>query len=400
VSGAPISVGRWELNHDERALQRLARRFTEREIVPQRARLDATGEFPLEILRKAFDAGLLSAWVPEAHGGAGLGLFAVCLMAEELGAGCPGVGTSLMVNYLGTGPLVLFATVEQKSRYLDEYCRRLTLVSFACTEPEAGSDLGGIRTRYRRDGDRFVIDGSKQFITNAGYADYFVTVARREGGRRGLGGLSLFVVPKATPGVSVGKPIEKMGQRCSNTAPVFFEGVTVPSDSLVGGEGEGIRLVYASVLRSRLAIASAAVGLGRAALEHAFQYARKRRQFEQPLADFQAVQLQIAELWARLEAARSLVRVTARRYDLGHEVAKEICAAKDHASRVAMDTTSSCLELLGGYGYTKDHPLEKMMRDAKLFQIYEGTSTMQKLTVFQQLLRQGTVVDEASGGEE
>lgn len=374
----------------EQHLRDLSRRFTAREILPVRARLDETGEFPAEIIRKAHAAGLLQCHVPEEYGGAGQGLFAICLIAEELGFGCTAISTSILVNYLGTSTIQLFGDEAQKERYLREYCEQPTLFSFACTEPDAGSDMGGIRTAYERRGDRYVISGQKAFITNSMYADYYTVFAKRKGESRALQSLSAFVVPRNTPGVTAGPAIRKLGQHASNTAPIFFDEVEVPAGARLGREGAGMMVATHALARSRLAIAAASVGLARAALDCAFQYARSRKQFDKPLTDFQVVQSEIADLWERVAANRALVHTAARRYDGGEPGFRHIYAAKDSASKMALEVANRSLAVLGAYGYTRDFPLEKMVRDARVLEIYEGSSTMQRLMLFNELLRDGT----------
>lgn len=378
------------LSETERHIRDLSRTFTEREILPVRARLDESGEFPAEIIRKAHAAGLLTCHVPEPYGGAGLGLYAICLIAEELGYGCTGIGTSILVNYLGTSTILLHGDAAQQERYLSEYCAKPTLFSFACTEPDAGSDMGGIRTVYERRGDKYLLSGQKAFITNAMYADYFTVFAKRKGESRALQSLSAFVVPRNTPGVTAGPPIRKLGQHASNTAPVYFDDVEVPADALLGREGAGLLIATHALARSRLAIAAASVGLARAALDCAFQYARSRKQFEKPLTDFQVVQCELADLWERIAANRALVQAAARRYDAGEPGFRHIYAAKDFASKMALDVANRSVAILGAYGYTRDFPLEKMLRDSRVLEIYEGSSTMQRLMLFNELLRDGT----------
>lgn len=378
------------LSEAEQHIRDLARTFTEREIMPVRARLDESGEFPADIIRKAHAAGLLTCHVPEQYGGAGLGLYAVCLIAEALGYGCTGIATSILVNYLGTSTILLFGDDTQKDRYLREYCAKPTLFSFACTEPEAGSDIGGVRTSYERRGDAYVISGQKAFITNSTYADYFTVFAKRKGADRGLQSLSAFIVPRNTRGLSTGTPIRKLGQHASNTAPVFFDDVEVPAGALLGREGAGLTVASHALARSRLAIAAASVGLAHAALDCAFQYARQRKQFDKALTDFQVVQCELAELWERVAANRALVQTAARRYDDGETGFRHIYAAKDSASKMALEVANRSLAVLGAYGYTRDFPIEKMVRDARVLEIYEGSSTMQRLMLFNELLRDGT----------
>lgn len=378
------------LSEAERHLRDLSRAFTAREILPARARLDENSEFPAEIIGRAHAAGLLQCHIPEHYGGAGQGLFAICLIAEELGFGCTGIGTSILVNYLGTSTIQLFGDEAQKERYLREYCEKPTLFSFACTEPDAGSDMGGIRTAYERRGESYVISGQKAFITNSMYADYLTVFAKRKGESRALQSLSAFVVPRDTPGVTTGPPIRKLGQHASNTAPIFFDEVEVPVGARLGREGAGMMVATHALARSRLAIAAASVGLARAALDCAFEYARKRKQFGKPLTDFQVVQCELADLWERVAAHRALVHAAARRYDDGEPGFRHIYAAKDSASKMALEVANRSLAILGAYGYTRDFPLEKMARDARVLEIYEGSSTMQRLMLFNELLRDGT----------
>ncbi|MFL6623063.1 MAG: acyl-CoA dehydrogenase family protein [Sulfurifustaceae bacterium] len=378
------------LSEAERHIRDLSRTFTEREILPVRAHLDETGEFPAEIIRKAHAAGILTCHVPEQYGGAGLGLFALCLVAEELGFGCTGVATSILVNYLGTSTILLFGDSGQQERYLSEYCAKPALFSFACTEPDAGSDMGGIRTVYERRGEAYVISGQKAFITNSSYAEYFTVFAKRKGEDRALQSLTAFVVPRKARGVTTGAPIRKLGQHASNTAPVFFDEVEVPVGARLGHEGAGLMVATHALARSRLAIAAASVGLARAALDGAFQYARSRKQFDKPLTDFQVIQCELADMWERVAANRALVHMAARRYDSGEPGFRHIYAAKDSAAKMAFDVANRSLAVLGAYGYTRDFPLEKMVRDARVLEIYEGSSTMQRLMLFNELLRDGT----------
>jgi acyl-CoA dehydrogenase len=381
-----------QLTPEEKHLREIARKFVNKEIIPIRASADQTGEFPVNAVKAAHRAGLLTAHIPEEHGGAGLGLFPICLIAEELAGGCAGIGTSLLVNMLGTSTIMLFGSENQKARYLRTYCDEALLFSFACTEPGSGSDIAGITTNFREDGDSVLLSGQKAFITNASYADYFTVFAKRAGSGRGYSTLSAFVVSAKQEGVSVGKPLSKLGQRGSNTAPVFFDEVRVPSAARLGRVGEGLAIATHALARSRLGIAAAAVGLATAALDVALQYTKQRRQFGKPISDFQLVQGEIAELWEKVEACRALVYVAGRAYDAGDRSYGRIYAAKDFASKAAMDVVNRCVALLGAYGYIRDYPLEKMLRDARLLEIYEGSSNMQKLMLFQELRRTGSVL--------
>ncbi|HEY5950045.1 MAG TPA: acyl-CoA dehydrogenase family protein [Kofleriaceae bacterium] len=376
-----------ELTEHEVELVNVARRFAAKEILPRRAELDRAPTHSRELVDKFFETGLMSSFIPSSFGGADVGVHGVVLIAEELASVCAGTSTSLMGSYLGVQPLALFGSDAQKDRYLGEFCRKPTIVAFACTEPGAGSDLSAIRSAYKPTTGGFALSGSKCFITNASVADYVVVIARREG-TKGLKGLSAFVIARGQPGLSVGKPMQKMGQRAADTADLYFDGVEVPAHALIGREGQGLEIVLGSLTRSRVAVAGGAVGIARGALQYAFEYVKERRQFDKALVEFQAIQFELAALWQQLEAARSLTRRAARLQDLGLPAVGQTCAAKDFAGRVAEQVASRCIELLGGYGYSTEFPLEKMLRDAKLCVIFEGTSNLQKMMIFNQLLKQ------------
>jgi acyl-CoA dehydrogenase len=377
----------FELTEEQKALQETVRKFTQKEIVPVAAYYDQTGEFPWGVVKRAFELGIFISYIPEKYGGGGMGTFETALITEELGAGCMAMGTSIMVNLLGVSPLLIAGTEEQKTKYLIPYCRQLTLFSFCFTEPDAGSDPSRIGTTARLDRDHYILQGSKCFITNGGVADYFVVFATLD---KSLGtkGLTAFLTPSNAEGIRIGKALDKMGQRASNTAEIFFENVKIPKENRIGEEGEGYKIALLSISRSRINVAAGGVGIARTAMEHALRYVQRRVQFNQPLADFQYVRFRLADMASLIDAARLLTWRAAWVHDLGRRYAKESSMAKDFAGDVVMKVTSEALDLLGGYGYSKEYPMEKLMRDAKLMQIYEGPSPIHKTIVYRELAKE------------
>jgi acyl-CoA dehydrogenase len=338
-------------------------------------------------VEKAHAIGLINTTVPEQYGGGGLGYFDDCLIAEEFGAGCSGIYSSFGASTLGLTPLILGATPEQMERLMKPFCAEPALASFCLTEPGAGSDVAGVRTRARRDGDVYVINGTKRFITNAGVAKLYTVVATLDPELRHRG-LILLVVPPDLPGVSVGKKEEKMGQRAADTREIVFEDVRVPVNNRLGDEGKGFELVMATLDKIRAEVAATAVGVGRAAMEAAAQYAREREAFGQPISSFQAVQFKMADMAIKVEAARLLVWRAAWLADQGLRTSYESSIAKAFATDSAMQITTDAVQIFGGYGYIREYPVEKYMRDAKLLQIYEGTSEIQRLVISRWLLRE------------
>lgn len=375
----------FELTEEQRAVQETARRFARAEIVPVAARLDRDEEFPRAICEKAFELGLVNLAIPAELGGPGLSHLEQVIVAEEIAAGCVAVATTLVANDLALLPIVLFGTPEQRRRLLAPFTERLRFAAFCLTEPGAGSDVSGLATRARRDGDDYVLDGTKCFITNGGVADQltvFATVDPRLGRR----GISCFVVEGRPPGVTVAKKEEKMGQRASNTVMLHLEGVRVPAANRIGAEGEGFQVAMGTLDSSRPITAVFAVGIARAALEHAIAYARERRQFGKAIAEQQAVQFMIADMASDIEAARLLAWKAAWTLDEGKRNTLVSSHAKRFAADMAMRATTDAVQIFGGYGYSREYPVEKLMRDAKLIQIYEGTSQVQRLVIARQLL--------------
>jgi alkylation response protein AidB-like acyl-CoA dehydrogenase len=375
----------FRLTEQQEELRRVAREFAQQEIAPVAMQHDKSGEFPWEIYRKAHAIGLLNTTVPAEYGGGGLGAFECCLMVEELGAGCAGITTSIMVNELGLMPILVGASEEQKRRFLTPFCSGFNLGAFCLTEPGAGSDVAAMSTSARLDGDAYILNGTKTFITNGSVASLYTVFATRDKRLRHAG-ISGFIVPANTPGISRGKKFDKMGQRASDTAEVIFEDVRVPRDQLLGAEEEGFRIAMVTLDRTRPMIAAMSVGLARAAMEAAIRYARERVTFGTTIGHHQAIQLMLADMAKDIEAARLLTWQCAWLIDQGEPATKESSFAKCFATDVAMRVTTDAVQIFGGYGYMKDLPLEKYMRDAKLMQIYEGTNQIQRIVIARHLL--------------
>jgi len=370
----------YTLTEEQVALKEMARDFAKNEMAPNAAKYDQSHDFPWEIMRKAFDAGFMTCNIPEAYGGGGLNNFDMALISEELSAGCAGMFTSIMAVSLATTPICMFGSDEQKKKFLAPICKKMGLASYALTERESGSDAGGIKTKALKDGSDYVLNGSKCFITNAGVAELF-TVFAKTAPEKGARGMTAFIVTKGTPGMTIGKVEDKMGNRASNTAEIFFEDCRVPAENILGKPGLGFIAAMKTFDRTRSSVGAAAVGIARAALEHAIAYAKIRRQFGKPIALYQMTQAKIADMATEIQAARHLVWHAAWLSDQGKPCGKESAMAKLYASDVAMRATTEAVQIFGGYGYMRDYPVEKLMRDAKLLQIYEGTNEIQKLVI-------------------
>ncbi len=372
------------LTEEQRALRELAHDFAAREIRPKAAEYDEHQTHPAEVVAKAHEVGLMNPHIPEELGGAGLGGMEGALIGEELCWGCSGIGTSIVANILGALPVLLAGTEEQKREWLAPLLEEPILCSFALTEPGAGSDVSGIQTTAVRHGDDYVVNGSKMFITNAGQADWFTVFASTDkvAGHRGL---TAFVVPRNADGVTIEKHLDKMGQRATDTSAVAFQDVQVPAGNRLGGEGEGFKIAMQTLDNTRPGTAAGAVGVARAAFEHAVAYSKERVQFGQPIAMNQGVNFLVADMATEIEAARLLVWQAAWLLDQGKPATLESSYAKRFAADTAMKVTTDAVQIFGGYGYMKEYPVEKLMRDAKLFQIYEGTSQIQRLVIAREI---------------
>jgi len=378
----------FSLTEEQQQLRALAQEFTDKEIVPKAAHHDANGEFPREICRKAWDLGLMNTHIPESCGGAGLGVIEGCLIAEEIGRGCTGIGTAMEANTLAEGPIIVGGSEEQKKRMLGPMVEGLRFASYCVTEPQAGSDVAGMKTVARKVGDDYVLNGSKMWITGASVADWYFVVAYTDPAQKHRG-MSAFYVPRETEGIEVGKKEQNMGQRASDTRAVTFKDVKVPARDRIGAEGKGWLLAMAAFDYSRPIVASAAVGLARAATEHAIRYSGERTTFGVPIRQHQAVAFMIADMAMRVEAARFLVWKSAWMIDRGERNTREAAMAKAFAADSAMQTAVDAVQVFGGYGFSREYPVEKLMRDAKIFQIYEGTSQIQRMIIARELFGRG-----------
>jgi acyl-CoA dehydrogenase len=370
----------FSLTEDQIALQDMAREFAEKEMRPKAATYDQGHDFPEDVMKKAFEVGFLTCTVPSEHGGGGLSDLETAIVSEELARGCAGMYTTMMANSLAFTPIVLFGTDEQQKRFFGPFTKQMAFASYCLTEREAGSDTSAIRTTAKKSGGEFILNGSKCFITNAGVASLYVVFAN-SAPDKGPRGLSVFCVPRETPGITVGKVEDKMGQRASNTAELFFEDVRVPASHLLGREGLGFIVAMRTFDKTRAAVGAAGVGIARAALEYAVEYSKTRVQFGKPIASFQATAFKIAQMAIEVDAARLLVWRAAWLMDHGQPCGNESAMAKCFGSDVAMRTALEALQIFGGYGYMKDYPIEKLVRDAKLLQIYEGTNEIQRLVI-------------------
>lgn len=375
----------FELSQEQVALQEMAHKFAANEIRPKAVEYDHAGKFPEDIFRKAFDLGLMTGFIPEALGGLGLGSLDTCIIEEELGWGCSGIATSMTANGLALLPILIAGTDAQKKEFVAPFASELCYASFCLTEPGAGSDAGGIKTTAKKDGDDYILSGRKCFITNGSYASQYTVFASTDRSK-GHKGLSVFVVPRNLPGVSVGKKEDKMGQRASDTADVLFEDVRVPATNRIGNEGDGFKIAMMTLDRARPTVAAMAVGVARAAFEHAMQYAKERVQFGTPIAMNQAIHFMLADMAMDIEAARLLTYKSAWLLDQGRRNTKESSFAKAFAADLAMRVTTDAVQVFGGYGYMREYPVEKLMRDAKLLQIYEGTSQIQRMVIAKEIL--------------
>ena len=377
----------FDLTAEQKSLQEKARRFAIDVILPVAAQHDRDGTFPLDLMEKAHQAGFFTPLVPKEYGGQGLGVLDTCIFSEELAAGCMGIYVSIFVSTLALFPIIKFGTEEQKERFLSPFCSRFSIASYCLSEVTVGSDPASMRTTAVLDGDHYILNGTKMWITNGGYADFYLVFATTDPGKRHKGIICL-IVPSNLEGVSHGEPIDKMGQRASNTTGVTFNHVRVPRDNLLAGEGDGFKKAMAALDITRPMIAIGAVGIARSAMELATQYAKKRIQFEVPIAQHQAIQFLLADMSKDIEAARLLVYKAAWLADQGVKNSKEAAMAKAFASDVAMRVTTDAVQIYGGMGYTKWHPVEKLMRDAKAIQIYEGTAQIMRLIIARQMLQE------------
>lgn len=376
----------FQLTEEQEQMQKCARDFTAAEIIPIAAEYDEKEEIPWQVVEKAYEAGLMNLAIPLELGGQGIDPLTAAIITEEIAYGCLGVNGTFGANELAVQPILIAGTDEQKKKFLPEFCAKPQLAAFGLTEPEAGSDVSNVQTRAVKDGDYYILNGNKCFITNGGSAALYTIFATID---KSLGhkGLCAFIVPGDTPGIRGGKKEQKMGDRCSEVAEVIIEDLRVPAANLLGREGDGFKIAMATLDVTRPGIGAAAVGVARRAFEEARKYALQRIQFGKPIAANQAIQFMFAEMATKIDAARLLVWRAAQYLATGMHASKEGSMAKFYAADIAMEATVDALQIMGGSGYMRDYPVEKLMRDAKILQIYEGTNQVQRMVIAREILK-------------
>lgn len=376
------------LTEEQLMIKELAAKIADEKIKPVAIQYDEEGKFPHDIVKILADSDLCGVYIPEEYGGLGGGILEMAIVVEELSRACGGISLAFAGTGLGTFPIILFGNEEQKKKYLPDIASGKKLAAFGLTEANAGSDAAGVQTTAVLDGGEYVLNGTKQWITNGGEAEVYTVIActnRAKGAR----GFSAFIVEKGTPGFSFGKKENKMGIRASCTRELVFENCRIPKENLLAREGMGFIVAMKTLDRTRPGVASQALGIAQGAFEEALKYSRERVQFGQPISAFQAIQHILADMATQIEAARALVYQTCRYIDSGaKEFSKESAMCKVFASDTAMKVTTDAVQVLGGYGYMKEYPVEKMMRDAKITQIYEGTNQIQRNVIALELIKQ------------
>ncbi|PIP21008.1 MAG: acyl-CoA dehydrogenase [Candidatus Omnitrophica bacterium CG23_combo_of_CG06-09_8_20_14_all_40_11] len=376
------------LTDEQKMIQELARKIAEEKIKPVAAKYDQSEEFPWEIMEILAKADLFGIFVPQEYGGTSGGVLDLCIATEELSRACGGIAVCYAASALGTFPIMLFGNEEQKKKYLPDLASGKKIAGFGITEPEAGSDASAIKTAAKREGDYYVLNGLKHFITNGGDAQIYTVIVMTDK-TKGARGASAFVVEKGTPGFTFGKKEEKLGIRASSTRELIFTDCKIPKENLLSKEGMGFIVTMKTFDMSRPGVAAQALGIAQGALDVAVKYAKERQQFGKSISSFQGIQWMLADMATQIEAARALVYSCAREIDVGcKDVGKDSAMAKMFASDVAMKVTTDAVQILGGYGYMKDYPAEKYMRDAKITQIYEGTNQIQRNIIALQLIKE------------
>jgi alkylation response protein AidB-like acyl-CoA dehydrogenase len=379
------------LPEEHRLLRKTVREVADDHIAPRAAEIDETAEFPYDVLKALVEADLHAVHVPEAYDGIGADAIASAIVIEEVARACCASSLIPAVNKLGTMGLLLSGSEELKQKYLPPLARGEVMFSYALSEPEAGSDAAGMKTRAVREGDDYVLNGVKRWITNAGVSDYYTVMAVTDP-EQGARGISAFVVEKDDAGVSFGAPEKKMGIKGSPTREVYFDNVRIPADRMIGEPGTGFKTALATLDHTRLTIGAQALGVAQGAVDYCVRYVQERKQFGRPIADFQGVSFMLADMAMKTEAARALIYTAAAASErMDPNLTFLSAAAKCFASDTAMEVTTNGVQLLGGYGYTRDYPLERMMRDAKITQIYEGTNQIQRLVMSRNLLKANPV---------
>ena len=374
----------FNLTNDQLEIKDLAMKFAKNEMMPKASEFDEKATMPLDILRKAWELGLVNTCIPTEYGGNGFSAIDSMIITEALAYGCMGMNTSIMANDLALLPIVIGGNDEQKKRFLTPFTQDYKIAAFCLTEPGNGSDAGGIKTLIKEDSDDVVINGNKMWITNAGYADLFVLYGTTDPALKHKG-ITAVVIEKGTPGIEVGKKEDKMGHRCSDTRAVTFNNVRVPKKNILGGLNQGWKIAMKTLDHSRPMVASSAVGGAQCAFDHAVKYAKERVQFNVPIANHQAIQFMIADMAMKIEASRLLVHKAAWLLDNNQPNTQLASYSKAFAADSCMQIATDAVQIYGGYGYSKEYPVEKIMRDAKLIQLYEGTSQIQRLVIAKEI---------------
>ncbi|MFH0826499.1 MAG: acyl-CoA dehydrogenase family protein [Candidatus Omnitrophota bacterium] len=376
------------LTDEQKMIWELARKIAEEKVKPVAAKYDESQDYPWDIMKILAQSDLFSIFVPTEYGGTGSGILELCLVTEELSRACGGIAVCYAASALGTFPIILFGNEEQKKKFLPDLASGQKIAAFGITEPEAGSDASAIKTVAKKEGDHYVLNGLKHFITNGGDAQIYVVIAMTDKSK-GARGASAFIVEKDTPGFTFGKKEEKLGIRASSTRELIFTDCKVPKENLLSREGMGFIVTMKTFDMSRPGVAAQAVGIAQGSLEVAVKYAKERHQFGKSISSFQGIQWMLADMATQVEAARALVYACAREIDAGvKDVGKDSAMAKMYASDVAMKVSTDAVQILGGYGYMKEYPAEKYMRDAKITQIYEGTNQIQRNIIALQLIKE------------
>jgi acyl-CoA dehydrogenase len=376
----------FELSDDLQMLRDLARDFAQKEIIPKAAYYDETGEWPWEIFHKARAVGLVNLNIPEEYGGIGASVLEECIIGEALAYGCSGIQTALMLNQLAVLPILIAGTDGQKQKYLGRLIDEGKVAAYCMTEPDAGSDVAGIKSTAVKKGESYILNGSKTWITDGPVANYFTVFAKTDPGGAHKG-MSCFIVERDWPGVSTGKPLEKMGQHAAQACQVFFEDVEVPAENMLGREGDGFMISMKVFDRSRPPVSAAAIGVANRALDEAVRYAGERTAFGQPISRFQGVGFMLADMAIRVEAGRNLVHKSAWLVDNGQRNTMAASMAKAFCAEAAMKNALDAVQIFGGNGYSREYPVEKLMRDAKIYQIYEGTTQIQQMIILRELYK-------------
>jgi butyryl-CoA dehydrogenase len=376
------------LNEQQKTIKELCHKIGVERIKPVRAEYDETGKFPWDIVKVLGETDIMGVYIPEEYGGLGGGITEMVVATEELSRFCGGIALAFAATGLGCFPILLFGNEEQKKKYLPDIASGKKLAAFGLTESSAGSDAGAIRTTATKSGDYYLLNGTKQWITNGGEAEVYTVIALTDKAK-GARGATAFIVDKGAPGFTFGKKENKMGIRASATRELVFEDCKVHKSQVLAREGMGFIVAMKTFDITRPGVAAQAVGIAQGAFDESLQYARERHQFGKPISSFQAIQFMLADMAMKIESARALIYATARMIDAGEtKVSKESAMCKTLASDVAMEVTTNAVQILGGYGYMKDYPVEKMMRDAKITQIYEGTNQIQRLVIASNLIKE------------